>query len=155
MTKRKTMDELVQIARDRVLAMKVARPGGLASSKAIAGDIERAIDALSANLAGPAGITWRCFHCGEIYSDPVEAADHFGELEDMPACYSIVTEGEKAIVEDRRSWRNRALRAEAEVSNLRAPIESQLRRIGAVIAATANTRPVTREQADKISRRAT
>lgn len=58
---------------------------------------------------------WRCFHCDEVFTDRQSAQDHFG-LDDIepPACIQVLTEGERAIVEDRRHWRNRALAAESE-----------------------------------------
>lgn len=27
--------------------------------------------------------TWRCFHCNEIFTDPKEAEEHFGERSEM------------------------------------------------------------------------
>ena len=61
-------------------------------------------------------VTWRCFHCDELFTDRQCAADHFGisELDGPPVCVVAATEEQRAIIEDRRDWRNRALRAEEE-----------------------------------------
>lgn len=41
--------------------------------------------------------TWLCFHCDEIFTDPSEAAEHFGNaLYDTPACQ--LTKDEKGLV---------------------------------------------------------
>ena len=62
---------------------------------------------------------WRCFHCGEAFADRQTASDHFGlDCHEFPACVQVLTETDKAIVEDRREWRNRALQAEAENERL-------------------------------------
>lgn len=72
-------------------------------------------------------VEWRCFHCDEVFRTRQAAQDHFGldELE-RPGCVAILTEGERAILEDRREWRERALAEErahgataAEASSLR------------------------------------
>ena len=59
---------------------------------------------------------WICFHCGETCETVDQARDHFGtdEFEEC-ACIERLTETDKAIVEDRREWKRRALRAEEEV----------------------------------------
>lgn len=58
---------------------------------------------------------WTCFQCEETFVTRQEAADHFSlDCCELPACVQILTEGERAIVEDRRMWRNRALEAESE-----------------------------------------
>jgi hypothetical protein len=58
---------------------------------------------------------WRCFHCDEVFIERQSAADHFGldELE-VPGCVAILTEGERAILEDRRMWRERAFESERD-----------------------------------------
>ena len=57
---------------------------------------------------------WVCFHCGEVCNTRTEAMDHFGYDEsEMPGCIAILKEGEKAILEDRREWRHRALQEES------------------------------------------
>lgn len=62
---------------------------------------------------------WRCFHCEEVFTDRQRAADHFGvDPAFDAACVQVLAEGERAIVEDRREWRDRALRAEAENEGL-------------------------------------
>ena len=33
---------------------------------------------------------WTCWHCGETYVDPAEAAAHFGERDDPPACVTEI-----------------------------------------------------------------
>lgn len=61
--------------------------------------------------AGP----WVCFQCGEVCENRQQAEDHFSlDCTEPPACVQVLTEGERAIVEDRRMWRNRALEAESE-----------------------------------------
>ncbi|UTU08109.1 hypothetical protein CcrC1_gp423 [Caulobacter phage C1] len=56
---------------------------------------------------------WRCFHCDFLATTTQEAIDHFGYDEsEKPACLQVLTETEKAIVEDRRMWRGRALELE-------------------------------------------
>ena len=41
--------------------------------------------ALTDGLGGE--LTWRCFHCCEVFTDPAEAALHFGtRIYDAPAC---------------------------------------------------------------------
>lgn len=142
------LDELVSIARSRIVSMNLKRPGGLSHSKAIAADLARAIDALAANQPDPTGISWRCFHCSEIFRDAREAADHFGDIEDMPACYAIVEEGAKAIVEDRRYWRNRAQAAEDELEERRARLPLRYAAAGVPL-------KITREQAERLTRSAT
>lgn len=58
---------------------------------------------------------WTCFHCGEVFRARQAAQDHFGLTEcEPPACVQVLTESEKAIIEDRREWRERALRVEAQ-----------------------------------------
>lgn len=55
---------------------------------------------------------WRCFHCGEVFLTNRDAEDHFGPCDgEVPACIQMLTETEKAIVEDRREWRNECLKA--------------------------------------------
>lgn len=62
---------------------------------------------------------WRCFHCDEVFTETDAAADHFGAAEgERPACVAMLTETEKAIVEDRREWKRRAQRAENAVDEL-------------------------------------
>lgn len=64
---------------------------------------------------------WRCFFCDEVFLTKQEASDHFGgdsTIWDQPGCIVKMTETEKAIVEDRREWRNRALLAEAKLEDV-------------------------------------
>lgn len=64
-------------------------------------------------------MTWTCFHCDETFTERQAAQDHFGLHEcELPACVQKLTEGEKAIIEDRREWRERALKAEAHNEQL-------------------------------------
>lgn len=81
---------------------------------------ERIVDALApAIAAGAQADGWRCFHCGETFTDKHAARDHFGDdCEANAACIQVLTETEKAIVEDRRLWRDRAFRAEDENEKL-------------------------------------
>jgi hypothetical protein len=78
----------------------------------------------AADLGNPEfNLPWRCFHCDEVFIGERAAADHFscqrrGISHDGPACVEVLNEGQKAIVEDRRTWRNRALDAEAEIDRL-------------------------------------
>lgn len=61
-------------------------------------------ETLPTDFKGP----WHCFHCGEVCKTFQEGIDHFGYDEtEMPACVTILKEGEKAIIEDRREWRER------------------------------------------------
>ena len=56
-------------------------------------------------------LPWRCFHCGEVFYTRQDAADHFGQDEFEPvACVQVLTETQRALVEDRRHWRHEALR---------------------------------------------
>jgi hypothetical protein len=56
---------------------------------------------------------WRCFHCNEIFLTRHDAEDHFGPCDgEVPACIQILTETEKAIVEDRRHWRTECLKTQ-------------------------------------------
>lgn len=51
---------------------------------------------------------WVCFHCNEVCETEQQAIDHFGYDEsEMPGCLQLLTEGEKAIIEDRREWREK------------------------------------------------
>ena len=62
-----------------------------------------------------ASVPWRCLHCDEIFTDRQGAQDHFGLTEcEHPTCIVAATETQKAIIEDRREWRERALKAEAD-----------------------------------------
>jgi hypothetical protein len=62
---------------------------------------------------------WVCFHCGEVCKTELEATDHFGlDENEKPACVQMLTETEKLIVEDRRSWRLHAHEAEAKIEGL-------------------------------------
>ena len=73
----------------------------------------------NATVPPTSGLPWRCFHCDETFTDRRAARDHFGADETgMAACVQVLTETEKAIVEDRSEWRDRALRAEAEGEQL-------------------------------------
>ena len=66
-------------------------------------------------MADPCAPEWRCFHCDEVFAERQTAQDHFGlDCLEVPTCIAIATEGERAILEDRRDWRTRALKAEAE-----------------------------------------
>ncbi|AXQ69459.1 hypothetical protein HOU02_gp266 [Caulobacter phage CcrBL9] len=59
---------------------------------------------------------WKCFHCGYVAETIRDGLDHFGYDEtEAPACLQVLTETEKAIVEDRRFWRHRALTAEDQL----------------------------------------
>ena len=70
-------------------------------------------------MAETTHISWRCFHCDEDFTDRQAAQDHFGlDCLELPTCIAAAIEGEKAILEDRREWRNRALKAEAENERL-------------------------------------
>ena len=63
--------------------------------------------------------SWRCFHCDEVFTAADAAGDHFGTTEgERPACVAMLTETEKAIVEDRREWKRRAQGAESTVEEL-------------------------------------
>lgn len=78
--------------------------------------------------------TWECFHCGQVLVGRQAAEDHFGleELE-LPACVQVLTETEKAVVEDRRHWRTEALRLRDKVDQLEHQISAEkweLRRFG-------------------------
>jgi hypothetical protein len=67
----------------------------------------------------PVDCPWRCFHCGEVFTDKHAAADHFGlDLGTLPACIEVLTETQKAIVEGRREWKRRAQGAEDENEKL-------------------------------------
>lgn len=50
--------------------------------------------------------SWRCFHCDDFFTDQQLAAEHFGTdwfcEDEGPSCIQILTEGEKAIVNERR-----------------------------------------------------
>lgn len=59
---------------------------------------------------------WVCYHCGWVCNTRAEGLDHFGYDEsEMPTCIVVATETQQAIVEDRRFWKNRALRAEDDL----------------------------------------
>lgn len=77
---------------------------------------------------------WRCFHCDHTFETRQEAEDHFSlDSAELPACVQVLTEGQKAIVEDRRHWRNEALRLRDEVENLQYQVgerDYELRRFG-------------------------
>ena len=66
----------------------------------------------------PRGPGWLCFHCGERFLSSSDAHDHFGcdETESV-ACVQPLTETQKALIEDRRMWRARALLAEERLDH--------------------------------------
>lgn len=99
----------------RVLCLKEAE-AGLRAARA-----EPTTASLGAALepAGAQPTIWRCFHCSEVFTSKDAAADHFGAAEgEPPACVVMLTETEKAIVEDRREWKQRAQRAETAAETL-------------------------------------
>jgi hypothetical protein len=60
-------------------------------------------------------ISWRCFHCDEVFTNVTEAGEHFGlDVTDQPACVEVLTEGEKALVETKRQAQRDAREAEEE-----------------------------------------
>lgn len=102
----------------RLLCLKEAEAGLRAIRPPQAEPATVANTAIDGSRTEPAS-TWRCFHCNEVFSTAEGAADHFGNAEgERPACVAMLTETEKAIVEDRREWRRRAQRAEITVEEL-------------------------------------
>jgi hypothetical protein len=59
--------------------------------------------------------TWRCFHCDEVFTDAVEAREHFGADETKDAACRLGVSYVKRLREleaDHDMWRRRALHAE-------------------------------------------
>jgi len=89
-----------------------------------------------ASVGAEGSAVWRCFHCDEVFADRQCAQDHFGLDEcETPGCVAILTEGERAILEDRRMWRERAFQEErdheqtaTDLSHLRWDVREIIRR---------------------------
>ena len=85
-------------------------------------------------------VTWRCFHCDFVTSDPAEAAAHFGDIEDAeefkPLCkwWSNMDDQERkeqfqAVIRELNGEHERIARLEAENAALalkNAALEAQL-----------------------------
>ena len=76
-------------------------------------------------------VTWRCFHCDFVTSDPAEAAAHFGDIEDAeefkPLCkwWSNMNDQERkeqfqAAIRELNEEREHNSRLEAENTKLSA-----------------------------------
>jgi hypothetical protein len=77
---------------------------------------------------------WRCFHCGDVFTDEESARDHFGETECAePACTSPLRDDETARLAELQAARREVdyLRKEAEeADNDRALLASYKKDIG-------------------------
>ena len=76
---------------------------------------------------------WRCFQCGELFTDPVEASQHFSNGHEMPGCVDPLAKDEKArLVElrDARQVAREALAAEEAADEDRALLASYRSEIG-------------------------
>lgn len=53
-------------------------------------------------------IEWRCFHCGDVFTDRDEAREHFGEtLDDEPIC-QVTAERYRAVERELQTFQNEA-----------------------------------------------
>lgn len=70
----------------------IAEPCELAA--AIDGALYEVVQKLTPISIKQGGVRWRCFHCGEGFSDVIKAKDHFGStLDSIPACQIKAHEG--------------------------------------------------------------
>lgn len=71
---------------------------------------------------------WRCFHCGESFTDSQEAALHFGTREHhQPACTIDIAEYRRSESENQR-YREEDSELHREMNALRAKHQVELRR---------------------------
>lgn len=66
-------------------------------------------------------LPWRCFHCGEVFTDPALAAEHFGDGNseaDMPICIEAATTEQRELVKTTREMWTRIRAAEEEIETL-------------------------------------
>jgi hypothetical protein len=61
---------------------------------------------------------WRCFHCGEVFTDPRLAWHHFGDAStcgsDVPGCVDPLRYDEKQRLAELRDAREHAMKMQAE-----------------------------------------
>jgi len=64
-------------------------------------------------------MTWRCFHCGDVFRSPKHAASHFGidELQ-MPGCVAVLRHGESHLLDRIRDLEQQLERYRNEDSDL-------------------------------------
>lgn len=61
---------------------------------------------------------WRCFHCGDVFTDERSAWEHFGDAStcgsDVPGCVDQLRFDEKARLRELREAREHAMKMQAE-----------------------------------------
>src|SRR5258707_1218387 len=79
---------------------------------------------------------WTCFHCGDNFTTPGAARDHFGgEPKTLAGCQIKAGQERGLLMELRKAearaieWEERAIIAEAEVESLEYRVEGQLSEI--------------------------
>lgn len=66
-------------------------------------------------------LPWRCFHCGDVFTDPALAAEHFGDGNyeaEMPICIEAATTEQRELVKTNREMWTRIRAAEEEIETL-------------------------------------
>jgi hypothetical protein len=63
--------------------------------------------------------TWRCFHCGDVFTNPKHAASHFGldELQE-PGCVAVLRHGEGHLLDRIRDLEQQLRRYQDEDSDV-------------------------------------
>jgi hypothetical protein len=74
----------------------------------------------------PEAAQWRCFHCGEVFTDRKLAEDHFGQVTLHPsACVDPLRDDERAMRERamfyERAWREALRERDAALAQVRHP----------------------------------
>ncbi len=64
-------------------------------------------------------LSWRCFHCGDVFTNPRHAASHFGVdcLHD-PGCVAVLRHGESHLLDRIRDLEKQLARYRAEDSDI-------------------------------------